>query len=90
MKCPHCNEPMELKETYQRAGAVIGGSIGGVGGAIAGLRTRSRFGGLAGAIVGAITGFVAGGTLGYKAGKLVDENYVAKYYCPNCKKTFSM
>ena len=87
MKCPICKEPMEMKTTYQRTGAVIGGGAGAFSGAFGGMKLGAKLGGVPGGIIGAVTGFVAGGTLGSKAGRLIDENYVAKYYCPNCGKT---
>ena len=88
MRCPICQELMEHKTTCQRFGAVIGGGVGALSGGFTGLKLGAKLGGMPGGILGAVTGFVAGGTLGSKAGRLVDEHYIAKYHCHRCGKTF--
>jgi predicted RNA-binding Zn-ribbon protein involved in translation (DUF1610 family) len=79
VKCPDCKEPIELKTTSQKTGAIIGSGIGGIVGFISrtvGTRAGIAIGsGICAAAmpmpfiaVGAVAGGLAGALTGFVAG----------------------
>ena len=92
VKCPKCGASAVLKCVVRPAATVAGVGAGGYVALTAGLKTGTAvgsaicpgigtvIGGLLGVLAGAASGAVAGNTVG----KLVDENVIRIYQCPEC------
>ena len=97
MICPNCGENKCHAVTSVRGvTTLLGTGAGGYMAAVAGGRTGATLGnfvcpgigtavgGLLGIIVGAASGAAAGNTVG----KLLDENVIRQYRCPDCGYTW--
>ena len=90
MRCPICNQPGTLVNKVRKittaAGVGAGGYLavsGSSTGAAIGTAICPGLGTLLGGVLGCLIGAAAGGVAGNSVGKLVDENIIRIYQCPN-------
>ena len=92
MECPKCGEKAHIVTTTRGTTTLLGAGAGGYVAATAGAKTGAAvgslicpgigtaIGGVLGISIGAASGAVAENTVG----KLLDENIMRMYRCPNC------
>ena len=90
MKCPLCNQPGTSVNKDRKVTTAVGIGAGGylaVSGSTTGAAIGSAIcpglGTVLGGILGCLIGAAAGGVAGNSVGKMVDENLVRVYRCPN-------
>ena len=92
MNCPKCNEKAYIVTQTRGATTLLGAGAGGYVAVAAGAKTGAvvgsfvcpGFGTVIGGLLGVITGAAAGAMAGNTVGRLLDENIIRMYHCPNC------
>ena len=92
MNCPKCNEKAYVVTSTKGATTLLGAGAGGYVAVAAGAKTGAvvgsfvcpGFGTVIGGLLGVITGAAAGAVAGNTVGRLLDENLIRMYHCPNC------
>ena len=67
------------------AGGYVAATAGGKAGAVVGSFFCPGIGTVIGGLLGVLTGAAAGAMAGNTIGKLIDENIIRVYHCPNCQ-----
>ncbi len=88
MNCPKCNEKACICTQTRGATTLLGAGgylavSGSSTGAAIGTAICPGLGTLLGGVLGCLIGAAAGGVAGNSVGKMVDENIVRIYQCPN-------
>ena len=92
MNCPKCNEKAYIVTQTRGATTLLGAGAGGYVAVAAGAKTGAAVGSFVcpgigtviGGLLGVLTGAAAGAMAGNTIGKLIDENIIRVYHCPNC------
>ena len=92
MDCPKCGEKAHIVTTTRGTTTLLGAGTGGYVAATAGAKTGAVVGSLfcpgigtaIGGVLGISIGAASGAGAGNTVGKLLDENIMRMYRCPNC------
>ena len=88
MNCPKCNEKAYIVASTKGVTTLLGAGAGGYVAVAAGAKTGAAVGSFVcpgfGTVIGVLTGAAAGAMAGNTIGKLIDENIIRLYHCPNC------
>ena len=94
MNCPKCGEKAYPANTVRGSTTLIGTAAGGYVAATAGAKTGAIVGSLLfpgiGTILGILMGAAGGAVAGNTVGKLVDENVIRNWRCPDCGYVWRM
>ena len=92
MNCPHCGEKAYQVNAVRGPATILGTGAGGYVAASAGAKTGAVIGSLLcpgiGTLLGILVGAAGGAVAGNTVGKLVDENVIRRWECPECGHTW--
>ena len=92
MNCPHCGGKAYPTNAVRGPATILGTGAGGYVAASAGAKTGAVIGSLLcpgiGTLLGILVGDAGGAVAGNTVGKLVDENVIRRWECPECGHTW--